>query len=239
MDLKLGDVSKLLNVSKSTLRRWLAEGKIPAYRLGNQYRFSPMEIEAWVLNQKIGQSPQEEATEKYLIDMDDDEEETLSPGLNQFSLYRALNKGVVLTAPGGASKEEVIREAMKEMGPHLKLDPEVTAELLLAREQLMPTALDRGIAVPHTREIRLEDNIDIVNVLFLEEPIEYGALDGQLTHTLFFLFASDDKRHLHLLAKIAHLANQPETLALLLAQPNKLRLLRSVRTFESTLQQKV
>ena len=53
MDLKLKDVADLLNVSEVTIRRWLADGKIPAYRINNQYRFSREEIEDWVLTQKV------------------------------------------------------------------------------------------------------------------------------------------------------------------------------------------
>jgi len=236
MDLKLADVSRLLNVSKSTIRRWLAEGKIPAYRLGNQYRFSPMEIEAWVMSQKMGNTPQHDSADKFQLGIDEeDDEEEVGQGQNQFSFYRALNKGLVQSAPGGTNKEEVIRQAVNVMGPHLNLDADLTAELLLDRERLMSTALGFGLAVPHTREIHLEEGQDVINVLFLEEPIAYDALDGQPVHTLFFLFAADDKRHLHLLSKIAHLARDPDTLPLLKARPNKMRLLKHIRSFEASL----
>ncbi len=52
MDLKLKDVTELLNVSETTVKRWISDGKIPYYRLNNQYRFSRSEIENWVLNWK-------------------------------------------------------------------------------------------------------------------------------------------------------------------------------------------
>jgi excisionase family DNA binding protein len=53
MDLKIKDVADLLNVSESTIRRWIAEGKIPAYLINHQYRFSRTEIENWVMNHKL------------------------------------------------------------------------------------------------------------------------------------------------------------------------------------------
>ena len=53
MDLKLKDVAELLNVSKTTIRRWLADGKIPAYRISNQYRFNRNEIEDWVMGHRV------------------------------------------------------------------------------------------------------------------------------------------------------------------------------------------
>ena len=52
MDLKLRDVADLLTVSEATIRRWIADGKIPYYKLHNQYRFSRSEIENWVLSSK-------------------------------------------------------------------------------------------------------------------------------------------------------------------------------------------
>ena len=50
MDLKIGDVAELLQVSEKTIRRWLAEEKIPSYRINDQYRFSLMEIENWMMS---------------------------------------------------------------------------------------------------------------------------------------------------------------------------------------------
>mgnify|MGYP003330610149 CR=1 FL=1 len=50
MDLKIKDVAELLNVSETTIRRWLVGGQIPAYRLNHQYRFSRLEIENWMKN---------------------------------------------------------------------------------------------------------------------------------------------------------------------------------------------
>ena len=54
MDLKIKEVAELLNVSETTIRRWLADGKIPAYKINHQYRFNRAEIEHWVLGQKLG-----------------------------------------------------------------------------------------------------------------------------------------------------------------------------------------
>ena len=53
MDLKIKDVAELLSVSETTIRRWLTEGKIPAYRINHQYRFSRLEIEDWMMGCKL------------------------------------------------------------------------------------------------------------------------------------------------------------------------------------------
>ena len=182
------------------------------------------------MNQKIPDVSPERATTTIL------DNAPLKGGVKQFSLYRALHKGDVLVNVPGKNKEEVIRNTMQKVAKHLNLDPYGISELLLDRERLMPTALNNGLGIPHTRDFLLNAHYDVVLVAYPEKAIEYGALDGQPVHTLFFLFACDDKRHLHLLAKIAHLTSQPSTLQFLQTKPDKDELLNYIKTFESSIQ---
>jgi nitrogen PTS system EIIA component len=154
-------------------------------------------------------------------------------GTHQFGLYRAIHRGGVFPDVSGDSKEDVIRTSTKLIANDLRLDAEVLTDLLLDRERLMTTALSNGIAVPHTRDFLLQEAFDVVAVVFLQKPIEYGALDGQNVHTLFFLFACDDKRHLHLLAKLAHLCSKPDNLNFLKKRPSKELLLEAIKKWES------
>lgn len=231
MDLKLKDVAELLNVSETTVRKWVSEGKIPYYRLNQQVRFSRSEVENWVLSCKQGK----EDFSPFDSDADSEGEKL---GTHQFGLFRAIHKGGVYRNIPGKTKEEVIRNAMKQIAEALHLDADIITELLLDRESLMPTALSNGVGVPHTRDFLLEESFDVVAVAFPEEPIEYGALDGQPVHTLFFLFACDDKRHLHLLARLAHLSSKPENLAYLKTHPDKATLLEYVKNWEAGIKSK-
>lgn len=235
MDLKIKDVAELLNVSVTTIRRWLAEGKIPAYRLHHQYRFNRAEIENWVLSHKLNgsQTTHHHEGEKSLSD-----QTKVAPsrgGIKQFSLYRAIHKGGILHDVPGATKEEVIANTMKMIAKQLHLDAEVLTELLLERENLQPTALDNGIGIPHTRDFLLNAHQDVVVVAFPKKPIPYGALDGKPVHTLFFLFASDDRRHLHLLAKIAHFSNNLSTADFLQSAPKQEALLDYIKNWEGAI----
>ncbi|MFI5333722.1 MAG: PTS sugar transporter subunit IIA [Chlamydiales bacterium] len=227
MDLKLKDVAELLNVSAKTVRRWLATGKIPAYRLNHQYRFSRIEIENWMMGFK-----QEAAKEGFLLDQDPQSVSSKGVGAQQFSLYRAIHNGGVFPHAEGETKEEIIRSTMKIVAPRLGLDAEVLAELLLDREQLMPTAVGHGIGIPHARDFLLQGPSDTVVVVFPKTPLDYGALDGQPVHTLFFLFSSNDKRHLHLLAKIAHLSRNSQASQLFRSHPSEKKLLDFIRQWE-------
>ena len=238
MDLKIKDVAELLHVSEKTIRRWLMDGKIPAYRLNHQYRFSRIEIENWMMSYKLKSSKDEgikpfEQKQIYPA-LASDQPEALSQkgGMQQFSLYRAIHNGEVVVDLEGANKEEIIRKTMKILAPRLGLDDGVLSELLLDREKLMPTALSHGVAVPHARDFLLPGLTDTIGVVFPKNPLEYGALDGKPVHTLFFLFSSADKRHLHLLAKLAHLASDRDAMQLLCTKPDKKKLLEFIRDWE-------
>lgn len=219
MDLEIKDVADLLSLPEMTIHQWAAVGKIPAYKIDHQYRFSRLEVENWMLEQNFGKSLRSKT-------------DPASTGRKQFGLYRAVNGGGVFHDIRGQTKEQVLRAAVKRIAPRLGLDAEVITELMLDREALQPTALNHGIGVPHTRECILEAGKNVVVVVFPQEPIAYGALDGQPVHTLFFLFASEDKPHLQLLAKIAHLSSHPESVAFLQTKPSQSALLAYIKEWE-------
>lgn len=223
MDLKIKDVAELLNISETTVRRWLSDGKIPAYRINGQYRFSRPEIEDWLMQQKLEG------------DFEEQLEEHPAKGNMQFGLYRALYRGEVLDGVLGKGKEEVIRKTMQYMGNRFELDPDVLTDLFMDREQMMPTALGHGIAVPHTRDFLLDTHYDVIVVVYPQHPLEYGSLDGEPVHTLFFLFASEDRHHLNLLAKVAHICVNEKTRAFFRTKPLKERLLDYVKHWEGSL----
>ena len=241
MDLKIKDIAKLLNVSETAIRRWLAKEEIPAYRLHHQYRFSLIEIENWMMSCRLGKGkgafpPKEEEkrgstsqTKNHKVLL----ENVQNRGMQQFGLYRALHCGEVITGLGSQNKEDLIKKTMRMVSQQLSLDPIVISELLLDREKLMSTALNNGIAVPHARDAFLKKPHDVVVILFPKEPIDWGALDGEPVHTLFFLFACNEKRHLHLLAKLAHLSRDEVALRLLQQKPEKKELLNYIRKWES------
>ncbi len=218
MDLKIDDVAHLLNVPLPTIEKWLAEGKIPSYTMNGQHRFSIEEIDAWVMQH--GEETLLEGSPK---------------GVHKYSLYRALHRGHVLDNLAGTTKEDIISQTTTRLAENFDLDPTVLADLLLDREQLMTTGLGKGIAVPHTRDFLLPTHFDVITIVYPKTPIPFDALDGEPVHTLFFLFACAHTRHLDLLAKLAHFANEPANQTILKGRPNKTALLAHVKSWEENL----
>lgn len=241
MDLKIKDVAELLNVSETTIRRWLVDTKntdpLPAYLINHQYRFNRVEVERWVMRRRQNIEKSDEKTD---WECENTEEQTGigRSGSLQYSLYRALHKGNVVDGISGHNKSQVIHGVMEKVADALGLDANGLTDLLLDRERLQSTSLGHGIALPHTRDFLLNRAYDIVIIAYPEHPLEFEALDGLPVHTLIFLFASDDKRHLHLLSKIAYLASQPSAIEMLRSRPNKETLLEYIKQWESSIQKK-
>jgi len=214
MDLEVQDVSELLHVPEGTLLEWISEGKIPAYLIQNHYRFNREEIENWLIeNPDIPQMGER----------------------SNYNLYRALLKGDVWHDIEGSSKEEIIPSVCTRISKKLNLDPETLSNLILDRENLMPTAVGAGFAIPHARDFYLDRPHDYIYCVFLSEGLPWGALDGIPVRTLFFLFASNDKRHLALLAKLAHCLASADMQSILSAQPRKQALLEEIKRIESNI----
>lgn len=227
MDLKIEDVSELLQVSEATIRRWIKNKQIPSYKLQHQDRFNRLEIENWMVHSPIFREKDKEESESC-------HDVSGKLGSQQFCLFRAIHNGDVLVDVPGSTKQEIIANVAQAAAVKLSLDPDLVTELLLDRENLSPTALNNGIAVPHPRELLARGQVDRVIVAFPKVPIDFGAMDGLPVHSLFFLFSSQDKKHLHLLAKIAYLSSHPEALDFLQLKPGKEEFLTFVKAWEGS-----
>ncbi|QZA58413.1 PTS sugar transporter subunit IIA [Candidatus Rhabdochlamydia porcellionis] len=237
MDLTIKDVAKLFNISEAAIHKLLLHNKIPSYCINGEHRFGLVEIENWMLKFDLKQLQETASCDQQIYPLTNQKqqmqiESPVSGGMVQFCLYRALHQGDVLVNIKGNKKEEIISSVTKIVAPKLNVDAEVLAELLIDREDLSPTALGNGLAVPHTREAMAKGSFDMVFIVYPEAPLEYGALDSKLVHTLFFLFAGSDKAHLQLLAKLAHLSSHKEAFQLLLDRSDKATLLDFVRNWE-------
>ena len=129
-----------------------------------------------------------------------------------YSLEEAIKRGGVYHEKGIFSKKEIITKTLERLAPLLRTEPGPLIECFLEREGLMPTGLNKGVAVPHSRQYFQKWGEDVIVLVHLDTPIAWGALDRRPVHTLFFLFAVSDKHHLQLLARIAHLVLCPDFL---------------------------
>ena len=127
-----------------------------------------------------------------------------------------------------------IRQVVGLASLQKSVDRKVLVDALLSREEMMSTAIGNGIAIPH---VRLFDSMslqeDIVAVAYLFEPVDWNAPDGLPVHTLFLVLATDETRHLQILAEIAELASDEDFVAFLKTMPAREALVERIQSFES------
>ncbi len=194
MDLSVRDSAHLLKVSEKTIYRWVKQGRLPAYRINEQYRFNRAELLEWATSQRLN------------VSADIFAESESGPIV---SLTEALKAGGIHYRLSGNDKPSVLQSLVDVMPLPDQVDRQFLLQVLLARESLGSTALGNGIAVPHVRNpIVMHITRPMVTLCFLEQPIEFGALDGQPVHTLFTIVSPTIRAHLHLLSRLGFALRQ-------------------------------
>jgi PTS system nitrogen regulatory IIA component len=191
MTLTVREAAKLLFVSEKTVYRWISERRLPARRVGEQYRLSRAELLDWVAANRAEAS----------IDLftEPDEEAGALPSLEQ-----ALGAGGIVYRVEGRSRDEVLRSAVAATRLPEGVSAEFVFEVVRARERLASTAVGEGIAMPHPRHpLVLHVPQSSVTLCFLEQPVDFGALDGKPVFALFLVLSQSVRAHLHLLGRLS------------------------------------
>jgi mannitol/fructose-specific phosphotransferase system IIA component (Ntr-type) len=113
---------------------------------------------------------------------------------------------------GAPDKDGVLRELCA-----LVIDPrqerlfDTLFQALKAREDLCPTCVSEGVAIPHARNalVGLVDN-PVLAYGRHNQGIDFGAFDGKPVHHFFLLCAPNVREHLQLLARLVRLVNHRE-----------------------------
>ncbi len=164
MRLSVQDAAKALNVSTKTIYRWLGEGRLPGYRVNKQYRFDRAELIEWAQAHRL--------TAPAHVDLVVSRPEDPLPRFDA-----ALEGGGIHYRLGGETRDAVLRGA----APALRLveEHDQLAQALIAREDLAPTAIGGGFAVPHLRNpLRIEIRRATVSLCYLDHPVDWAATDG-------------------------------------------------------------
>jgi len=166
--LTIEEVAKYLRVSDRTVYDWAQKGEIPSGKIGTVWRFKKSEIEQWV-NEKLsaGRGRERKQVQTQAI---------LSPQRVLF-LNCPLKHDALLTLANNLAA-----------APQVKNGTELTNEIL-KREELMSTAIGRGIAIPH---IRLQSVTDLVVSVGISrvDITDFNPLDDEPVRLLFMIAAA-------------------------------------------------
>ena len=163
--------------------RLIHREKLPAQRRGDRYHFDRVELDEWA--RRRGKVPATSATPKP-------------------SLRRALHQGGIHYGIRAANRDDALRAIAALPGERVALAQTALFEMLLAREQLAPTTVGHGFALPHPREPSISGvELEYLHLCMFEQPVDFGALDGRPVHTALLLLSPDVETHLQLLARVA------------------------------------
>ena len=205
-DFDVDSLARYLHISPPQVVRMAERGKVPARRVGGQWRFSQAEIHHW-LEQRIGAAEDADlATVEQFVRRSAVQS---LPTIDEMLPLEAI--AVPLAARTSASVVEAMVKLAASTG--LLWDAERMTEAVRARESLHPTALDNGVAFLHPR--RPLPQILAQPMLALgrtTQGIPFGNARSRLTDVFFLICSVDDAGHLHTLARLSRLIAMPDLL---------------------------
>jgi PTS system nitrogen regulatory IIA component len=198
--LTIEEVAKYLRVSERTVYDWAQKGEIPSGKIGTVWRFKKSEIEKWV-NDRLS------VNKLLLHDGAIHLDTILSPDRIVFINFSAKRDALLALADN------------LSLAPQIKHSQELAAEIL-KREELMTTAIGRGIAIPHVRLSSVTDLVVSVGISGTD-ILDFQALDDEPVRLLFMIAAAYNQ-HAYYLQTLsyfsARLKNKELRTALLKAQ---------------------
>lgn len=223
MNLSVKDAARLLSVSEKTIYRWIKNEIVPAYKIHESYRFNRAELLEWATSRRMGLSP----------------DAYLEPGPDSLplpTLSEALEAGGIFYRIEGRSREEVLADVVAHLRLPDEVDRDYLLRVLIAREQLASTGIGDGIALPHPRNPGpLHVTRPTVTLCFLENPVDFQALDGRPVQVLFTLISPTLRFHLHLLSRLGFFLKSGPFRQALDQQQNREALLLALRRAEERL----
>ena len=175
--LTIEEVAKYLRVSDRTVYDWAQKGEIPAGKIGTVWRFKKSEVENWV-NAKLSSSSFSQNDSEIQI------KNILSPDRIVFINHSTKHDAIVQLS-------KVLATA-----PQIKNASELTSEIL-KREELMSTAIGKGIAIPPVRLSSVTDLVMAVGVC-RKTISDYQTIDDTPVDLLFMIAAAYNQHSLYL-----------------------------------------
>ena len=216
--LTIRELAEYLRMNERTIYKLAQEGKIPAAKVANQWRFKKSLVNEWLELEMRKFSPRQ------LAKLEEEKEP-----LRISSLVK--RETISLELPS-RTKEEVLEKLADSLaeGGYVR-SRDTLLRSLEEREKLYTTGIEEGVAFPHPRRC-LGGQIKGPVVAFglSKKGVDFASLDGKPTFLFFLPCSPDDHTHLRIMAKLSRFlrdktlrenlkkVNAPEEVIQILAQ---------------------
>jgi PTS system nitrogen regulatory IIA component len=203
--LTIEEVARYLRVSDRTVYEWAQKGEIPAGKIGTVWRFQKSAIQKWV-NERLSSKSRTESHK----DMPVQVKNILSPERIIFLNHSTKHDALVELAETLAS------------APQVK-NPQELCDEIIRREELMSTAIGRGMAIPHVRLASVTDMVMAVGISSTD-IIDFQIIDDIPVRILIMVAAAYNQHayYLQALSFLSHRLRNPDLRQSLLSAPSSL-----------------
>jgi PTS system nitrogen regulatory IIA component len=175
--LTVEELAAYLRVSEEAVENWARKGEIPGVQIETAWRFKKSEIERWVNERFALNNDSRNASGVRL-------EAILSP--DRILFFKNISRNEALLA---------MVEKLAQL-PQVKNAQELAAELI-KRENLMSTAVGRGIAIPHVRLSSVTDLVVAVGIS-RTDILDFNPLDDEPVRFILMIAAAHQQRDYYL-----------------------------------------
>lgn len=221
MELSVLELSRLLGVTSETVERWLRQGNLPASKQGTHCRFDKAKLVKWAAKNNIVLN----FSENEQLVQEEEADILLSVAIKNGGVYHGIQ---------GDDVSQVLKDAIEKISiipDDFKTD---LFERLVERETALSTGIGRGIAIPHPREQLNYLSDPVICVSFLDQPVDYNALDQKPVFVLFLILCPDLKMHLHLLSALSSCFKDTQFINFLESKPEPAQLINKIQSLQET-----
>ena len=183
-----------LNLNERVVLRLVTDGTLPGVKFGSQWRFRKAMIDTWLDDQMLGVTPR----------MIDEPKPVVSPRA-MLELSSCFEMAHILPDMQATTKNAAVEE-LASFAADLGLVRDKTWFMgaLIERENIMPSAMGRGVAFLHTMKRNSQQVTRPFMVLGRSKAgVDFDALDGKPTHLFFVLGLKVNEMHLPWLSKLS------------------------------------
>ena len=231
-DFDIDSLAAYLHLTPQQVGKLAERGKLPGRKVAGRWRFARADVHHW-LEQQIGLSDEEELVE---VEGVLERSSGASPP-EEISLAELLPLQAVAVPLPARTRNSVITKMVDLAAQTGWLwDPKKMAEAVRSREDMLPTALENGVALLHPR--RPMSRILSQPVLAFGctgTGIPFGGA-AAMTDVFFLVCSVEDRGHLRVLARLSRVLTLPGVLAALRAAPDARTARRTMLDAESRLE---
>jgi len=193
----LAEVAVYLKVAEKTVLRMVHKEQIPCAKVASQWRFLRSMIDDWL-------------TAKMRVVPRNDLARLIESSPDVVPLSRLLTDDLILLDVQPGTKEQVLRQLVRPLIRTRIIDREQPfVDKLLERERIVSTAVGKGVAIPHHRNLRENPGSGPVLVVGIcRRGTDFDSPGGEKTRVFFLLCTDSEVIHLRVLAKVIRIADK-------------------------------